>query len=241
MARFITTSTDTITVSSGGPTNTNNFSLFIMIKPINLSAQQFFMYVGHGVNSGAGYGLDIGITGELHCDISFVANYFSGLYIKVNKWNGIGMYRNNNVWNLFLNGKKSPVTVSNNPFGLDGKYTIGSAVDSSGVPSIAFKGAVAEAAYWSSVLTDRQMYDLTSFKSLPGNISRNSLLQYHPLKYSPLGTNEPFLYSGVNLTRTGTYNYLHPKPLKPPFSLGNSIQAAVSSFRQWRKLMGVGF
>lgn len=209
MARLFTASTDTIKTTTGAPTASDNFTMFSMVNPRDFGAAQVMQFIGHGVDSGAGYGVRILTTGQIQVDVSFVAGLNSGLYAKVGRWNAVAVVRRATVWMVFLNGIKSSVTITNNPFAIDTDYVIGSTVNSSSTSSSPIRGALANVAFWNVALKDRELFDLTSFKVLPNKIQRQSLTHFHPLKDRPWGSTE-FGFVGANMTRTGTHPYTHP-------------------------------
>lgn len=215
MAKFFYGTTNSyITTTSGGPSDTDNFTIFGICKPETVTVAGHFplVYVGHGNDNGAGYGIYIRHNDfTVRVDIAFVADYNSLLTVRLNQWNYIACVRNAGTWRLWVNGVKSSATSASTPFVTDGRYTIGARPNSSGVMDWVFFGAIAETAFWSGlVLPDSILQALTLGRITPLQLARSSLIQYHPLRFFGGGTSEPFLLKGKNLTRSHVAPYPHP-------------------------------
>jgi len=220
MARHFSASTDKIQKTSAGNTATDNYSMFIMVKPTSLSS--FFLLTnGYNVGAGAGYGLYVDATLEVHVDISFVADFDSNLRLKKNKWNAIGYVRRSGTHMMFVNGKKGSTLAGSAPFPIGGYYTIGASVNSSGVSSSPAKGGLAHPALWSRGLSDIELIALTKGIIKPYQLPQ-SLNEYHPL-YGKGAVEKPFR-NGSDMTVTGTLRY--PDPPAPQTSFRKSFQIA---------------
>jgi len=216
MARRFFGANDTITVQAGGMSGVqSDISAFVLFKPtyFNSAANQIILIIGTGVNSGNGYAIYLAGDGRIKLDIAYIASGDSGVHVKYGQWNALCLVRraSDSKWILFVNGRKQSTNIpTNNSFGPNQNYTIGSNMNSSSVQSNPFVGEIATAAFWDVPLTDAVMFGLTSMRLDPRNVLKTKLRQFHELK-SRQSTEVP-LFVGSSLTATGTANSTEPRP-----------------------------
>jgi hypothetical protein len=239
MSRLFSQSTDKLQAGAAGNTAQDNYTMFALVKPINTSGG-YIIYNGNGVDSGAGYGMDL-VSGTLqaHVDLSFVAAYNSGLFAKLGMWNAVLYRRRAGTSHMFVNGKKATATSGSESNGISAFYTIGARPNSSGVTSSPFNGVIAETALWNRALSDAEAFYLTRRLRFPSAF-KGGLSQYH--KHTRARSTEVSVFAGNTLTATGTLEAEHPQllvptPIRSFLNLGKAPSATVVPSRM---LMGVG-
>lgn len=233
MSRRIFGASDKIGISSGGPNNTSDITLFAYIRPIYTSAANMFIsHIGTGTDGGHGYGWFIDNACNLNIDIAFVGGGSTSLKVNPKRWNRIALVRrsSDSKWIAFVNGRKQFTgIVTLEPFSPNGYYTIGARTNSSGVVDTPFQGDIAKHTLWSAPLTDGELIKLTRGRYEPENIRRSKIVQYHPLRGS--GSSEFAVFAGNTLTVTGTAKAPDPKfgkSMMRKFSRGPNIFTVIS-------------
>lgn len=208
MARYFEpTSLNNLQKASVANASTDNYTAFIMAKPLSFSGLRLsLMTNGYGIDFGGGgwwFYIQNG-TGELRVDFSFVANFPTGLRTRLGEWNRMLHVRRGGTTYAFLNGVKSKLSSTGTPTTPINVYTIGARPNAANTKSEIMNGGLEWPSVWSRALSDAEAIALTRGIIMPYQIPAN-LDQCHPL-YGNSSTEKPFRFGG-DLTATGTFKY----------------------------------
>lgn len=215
MARYFEpTSLNNLQKASVANAATNNYSAFIIAKPLSFTGLRLsLMCNGYGVDfGGGGWWFYIqNNTGELRVDFSFVANFATGLRTVLGRWNRMAMIRRSGTTYAFLNGVKSKLSSASAPTLPINYYTVGARPNAVNTKSEIMNGGLKWPSVWGRAISDAEAIALTSGIILPYQIPAN-LDQCNPL-YGNGSVEKPFR-AGGDLTATGTLKYPDPPRLR---------------------------
>lgn len=200
--RFVPSAGDKIQKGSVGNSNTDNYTIFARLFLLKLpTSSRKFVMNGHGGGYGEGFDVRVNTAGNFAVDFAYVAGYDSNLRCPIGQWVNVVYVRRSGTSMFYAYGKKSPSTSAATPFTPGLYYTIGGAVDESGVVSGEWDGDIEEVALFSRALSEAECFGLST-GALTVNQVRAGLSQHHQLNKA--GTLQPASVVGDLMTITNT-------------------------------------